>query len=125
MFRTSDMVLIAVMVSAAAFTYKEKQEAEGQFAAVRKLQSQIRLEEDSITLLKADWSLLAQPARLQKLAEKYQPHHNHQPTDAHQFARIEEIPIRPLDIKEIIGQSRDLMAQGAAVDDTTTGAVHE
>ena len=31
-FRTSDMVLIAVMVSAAAFTYKTKREAEDQFA---------------------------------------------------------------------------------------------
>ncbi|MBS3649176.1 hypothetical protein KEU06_11210 [Pseudaminobacter sp. 19-2017] len=125
MFRTSDMVLIAVMVAAAAFTYKVKQEAEDQLAAVRKLESQIRLEEDSIVLLKADWSLLTQPARLQKLTEKYQTDLNLQPTDAHQFARIDEIPVRPLDIKEIIGNSLDLLAEGVAVDETTTGAVHE
>ena len=68
-FRTSDIVLIAVMVSAAAFTYKIKHEAEDQLAAVRKIEAQIRFEEDTIDLLKADWSLLTQPSRLQKLAE--------------------------------------------------------
>ena len=71
MFRPSDIVLIAVMVAAAAFTYKTKQEAEGQLDAVRKLQAQIRFEEDSINLLKADWSLLTQPSRLQRLATTY------------------------------------------------------
>ena len=72
MFRTSDIVLIAVMVSAAAFTYKTKHEAEDQLAAVHKIEAQIRYEEDTIDLLKADWSLLTQPSRLQKLAEIYQ-----------------------------------------------------
>jgi hypothetical protein len=119
------MVLIAVMVSAAAFTYKVKQEAEDHLAAVRKLESQIRLEEDSITLLRADWSLLTQPYRLQELAEIYQADLNLQATDAHQFAGIEEVPVRPLDIKDIIGGAIDLTAQGGAVDETTTGAVQE
>ena len=72
MFRTSDIVLIAVMVSAAAFTYKTKREAEDQLAEVRKIEAQIRYEQDTIDLLKADWSLLTQPSRLQKLAEIYQ-----------------------------------------------------
>ncbi len=71
MFRTSDIVLIAVMVSAAAFTYKTKHEAEDWLGQVRKLEREIRFEEDTIDLLKADWSLLTQPSRLQKLTEIY------------------------------------------------------
>ena len=67
MFRTSDIVLIAVMVSAAAFTYKTKHEAENWQAEVRRLQQQIRFEEDTTDLLRADWSLLTQPSRLQRL----------------------------------------------------------
>ena len=39
---------------------------------MRKIEAQIRFEEDTIDLLKADWSLLTQPSRLQKLAEIYQ-----------------------------------------------------
>ena len=62
MFRTSDIVLIAVMVAAAAFTYKTKHEAEKWLTENQRLEQQIRFEEDSIDVLKADWSLLTQPA---------------------------------------------------------------
>ncbi|TIR97465.1 MAG: hypothetical protein E5X13_24330, partial [Mesorhizobium sp.] len=79
------IVLIAVMVSAAALTYKTKREAEDQLAAVQKLQAQIRYEEDTIDLLKADWSLLTQPARLQKLAEIYKSQLGLEPLNAHQI----------------------------------------
>jgi hypothetical protein len=116
------MVLIAVMVSAAAFTYKVKQEAEDELSAVRRLESQIQLETDSIALLKADWSLLTQPARLQKLTETYQEDLKLGATDAMQFARIVDVPVRPLEIKDIIGESMDLTLGGENPDTTITGA---
>jgi len=53
-FRTSDIVLIAVMVSAAAMTYKIKSDAETQQMQVHRLQAQIRTEGDTIDLLRAD-----------------------------------------------------------------------
>jgi hypothetical protein len=117
------MILIAVMVGAAAFTYKTKQEAEHELAAVRKLESSIRFEKDSIDLLQADWSLLTQPARLQKLAEAYQADLQLQPVQPHQFARLAEVPLRPLGIKDIIGRSLEATLDGGAPDETTTGAV--
>jgi hypothetical protein len=119
------MVLIAVMVAAAAFTYKTKQAAEGQAAAVRKLEQQIHFEEDSMALLKADWSLLTQPSRLQKLAETYQADLKLQPVDAHQFARVEDVPVRDLGVQDIINQAFDLPAGGEGADKTTTGAVEQ
>ncbi len=123
MFRTSDIVLIAVMVSAAAFTYKIKQQAENQLAAVHKLEAQIRFEEDTIDLLKADWSLLTQPSRLQKLAELYQAQLKLQPVDAHQFVTLSDLPARKLDIKDILNQPSDAIASGEATDKIKTGAV--
>lgn len=125
MFRASDMVLIAVMVSAAAFTYKTKQEAEDLAASVRKLEAGIRYEEDSIDLLKADWSLLIQPGRVQKLVEAYQTDLPLQPVEPHQFAAIDELPMRPLGIQDIINDSMDLLAQDADLDGTMTGSVAE
>lgn len=110
MFRTSDMVLIAVMVAAAAFTYKTKQGAEDQLAAVRTIERQIHFEEDSIDLLKADWSLLTQPSRLQRLSETYQEDLKLQPVDAHQFATLAEVPVRNLDIEDIIGDAMGVAA---------------
>jgi hypothetical protein len=129
-FRTSDIVLIAVMVSAAAFTYKVKREAEDELSHVRKLQSAIHFEDDTISLLKADWSLLTQPSRLQKLSETFQADLKLQPVDPHQYAKITDIPMRSLDIQQIIDRSHDLIAGESepteqGTDDTVTGAVQE
>lgn len=122
MFRTSDIVLIAVMVSAAAMTYKIKREAEEQRAQVHYLQAQIRTEEDTIDLLKADWSLLTQPARLQKLADIYKAQLDLEPVDGHQFVTLDDLPARPVTIEELTADgSRG--AADAQPDQTVTGAV--
>ena len=97
MFRTSDIVLIAVMVSAAAFTYKTKHEAEARLAEVRKIEAEIKYEQDTIDLLKADWSLLTQPSRLQRLAEIYQAELQLQPVEASQIGALEDLPAKPVD----------------------------
>ncbi|WP_457150344.1 cell division protein FtsL [Mesorhizobium sp. P5_C1] len=102
MFRTSDIVLIAVMVSAAALTYKTKREAEEQLAAVQKIHEQIRYEEDTIDLLKADWSLLTQPSRLQKLVDLYKSQLELQPVSARQIVGIGDLPAKALDIQDIL-----------------------
>jgi hypothetical protein len=109
-FRTTDIVLIAVMVSAAALTYKTKREAEEQLATVQKIHSQIRYEEDTIDLLKADWSLLTQPSRLQKLAELYKSQLELEPVTAHQIVGFGDLPPRPLDIQDILAGHQGGMA---------------
>jgi hypothetical protein len=108
LFRTSDIVLIAVMVSAAALTYKTKREAEEQLAAVQKIQAQIRYEEDTIDLLKADWSLLTQPERLQKLTELYQPQLELEPVGARQIVGLDALPPRVLTIENLTAERFDL-----------------
>ncbi|CAM5433811.1 hypothetical protein ATER59S_02588 [Aquamicrobium terrae] len=103
MFRTSDIVLIAVMVSAAAMTYAIKRDAEEERAAVRRLQAQIHTEEDTINLLKADWSLLTQPARLQALVGRYQAQLGLEPVDPHQIVQIQDLPMKTLTIEDLTG----------------------
>jgi hypothetical protein len=121
-FRTSDIVLIAVMVSAAAFTYKTKHEAESRRNEVRRIETQIKLEEDTITLLKADWSLLTQPSRLQKLAEIYRTELALQPVEAHQIVGLEQLPIRPVEIQDFSAERLGGMADSGQ-DPTITGRV--
>lgn len=103
MFRTSDTVLIAVMVAAAAFTYKTKHDAEGRLREVRRLEAQISYQEDTITVLKADWSLLTQPARLQRLTEHFQADLQLQPQDPHQIVGARDVPERQIGIEDLIG----------------------
>jgi hypothetical protein len=121
-FRTSDIVLIAVMVSAAAFTYKTKHDAENRLEEVHRIETQIKLEEDTIILLKADWSVLTQPSRLQKLSEIYQADLGLQPVEAHQIVGLDELPMRPVEIENSSAESRGGMADSGQ-DPTITGGV--
>ena len=118
MFRTSDIVLIAVMVAAAAFTYKTKHEAEDRLATLRKIEQQIRFEEDTIDLLKADWSLLTQPSRLQKLSQTYQAELALQPLEAHQIVGLDELPSKPLTIEDLSSQQLGGMADSGEAGQT-------
>ena len=122
MFRTSDMVLIAVMVSAAAFTYQTKHEAESWLSEVGRLEREIRFEEDTIDLLKADWSLLTQPSRLQHLTEIYHGQLALEPVGAQQIVGLDELPERPLTIEDLSSERLGGMAEGAK-DNTVTGGV--
>ncbi|MER9402163.1 hypothetical protein NKI46_29145 [Mesorhizobium sp. M0615] len=128
MFRTSDIVLIAVMVSAAALTYKAKREAEEQLASVQKIEAQIRYEEDTIDLLKADWSLLTQPSRLQKLAKIYKSQLALEPVIARQIVGLDDLPAKPLNIEDLSSQRLGGMADNsgkgpADKDPVVTGAI--
>ncbi|BCG93767.1 cell division protein FtsL [Mesorhizobium sp. 131-2-1] len=129
MFRTSDIVLIAVMVSAAALTYKTKREAEEQMASVQKIEAQIRYEEDTIDLLKADWSLLTQPSRLQKLAEIYKSQLGLEPVNARQIVNLDDLPAKPVTIEDLSSQRLGGMADNSdkgpkgAKDPIVTGGI--
>lgn len=98
MFRLTDILLITFMVSAAAFTYKTKHDAERQYSELQRVQSQIQHELDTIQLLKADWSLLAQPARLQRLAEIYEGELALQPVESSQIVDYVDLPHAPVDL---------------------------
>lgn len=102
MFRTSDTVLIAVMVAAAAFTYKTKHDAEGKYSEVRKLEAAIRYEDDTIDVLKADWSLLTQPARLQRLAEAFRDQLKLAPVDPHQIVELSALPAKEIAVEDVL-----------------------
>jgi hypothetical protein len=51
-------------------------------------------ERDKIASLKAEWSLLNQPRRLQELSERYHAYLELDRLDPNQIATIEEIPLR-------------------------------
>ena len=93
MFRTLDVVMIAVMTAAATVTYSIKHQAENKLEEVRKLDAEIKLEEDTIDLLKADWALLTQPNRLNRLAKTFETDLKLAPTESTQLAQPNELPM--------------------------------
>lgn len=122
MFRTTDIVLIAVMVSAAAFTYTTKHGAEAELSKLRKLEAAIRFEEETIDVLRADWSLLTQPARLQRLAEVYHSELQLAPVEVYQIADIDELPVRPVEIEDFSNERLGGMAD-SGIEAIITGGV--
>jgi len=102
LFRKTDALLICVMVAAAAFTYKTKHDAEAMLSEVRRLENQIRFEEDTMTVLRADWSLLTQPSRLQKLAETYKEQLGLGPVETTQIGDLAGLPPRPLTVDQLL-----------------------
>ena len=113
MLRTIDIIMILVMVSAAAVTYRIKATSEDQLRQVRKLERQIALEEDAIDLLKADWSLLTQPSRVQRLVEAHKDALELQATDSTQVTGLESVPERGL-----AESDGDPIADAIAADDS-------
>jgi hypothetical protein len=83
------------MVAAAAYTYQVKRGAADQLDAINRMKTQIRLEGETIDLLKADWALLSRPGRLQKLVEVYQDQLQLKPVQADQIATLDDLPMRP------------------------------
>lgn len=106
MLRTLDIILIVIMTAVAAVTYTIKHNAEEKLNSVRKLEAEIRLERDTIDLLKADWALLTQPNRLTKLITAYTTELQLVPTESTQLAKPSELPMKTADLP----QPEDLVA---------------
>ncbi len=94
MLRSFDLVLIGVMTAAAVVTYTIKHRADEKLMEVRRLESEIKLEKDTIDLLKADWALLTQPNRLQRLINVYNSELGLASTETTQLAMPKELPMQ-------------------------------
>ncbi|KQR69002.1 hypothetical protein ASG25_12870 [Rhizobium sp. Leaf384] len=132
MLRTLDIVLIVVMTAAATVTYTIKHQAENKLEEVRSLDAKIKLEEDTIDLLRADWSLLTQPNRLDRLVKAYDKDLQLVPTDPTQLVHPEELPMMKADVpppeeKDSKGKKKAAPAVASRDDDATdeisTGSV--
>ncbi|MEB3042306.1 cell division protein FtsL [Rhizobium mulingense] len=93
MLKTFDLVLIGVMTATAAITYTIKHRAELKLEEVHRLEAEIKLEKDTIDLLKADWALQSQPNRLERLVKAYNDELQLQPTESTALVHAKELPM--------------------------------
>ena len=98
-------ILVVLMIVGAALTYDTKHKAEKAAAAVASLRGQVEREKTALRLLKAEWSVLTQPARLQALAEKYQAELGLATADVSQFVTIDDLPTRFVDIDAVLNEA--------------------
>jgi cell division protein FtsL len=90
--RLINFLVICALVIAAAAVYKIKFESTLQAERVAKLRNELHNERNMIASLHAEWSALATPGRIQKLAER---HLTLKPVQPAQFNDLAELPARP------------------------------
>ena len=90
--RLVHLLVICALIFAAAFVYRIKMEATVQTEKVMRLRAEIRDERDAIATLRAEWSKLEAPLRLQGLVER---HLELKPIEGPQFDSLKNLPDRP------------------------------
>jgi hypothetical protein len=90
--RLLNLTVVAALVFAAVYVYRIKFEASLGAAQVAKLRDDIRREHDKIAALRAQWSELDNPNRIQHIVMRHLPL---KPVDADQFDTFDRLPLRP------------------------------
>ncbi|MEF0938837.1 cell division protein FtsL [Rhizobium sp. BR 362] len=115
MLKTFDIVLIGVMTAMATVTYTIKHRAEVKLEEVHRLESEIKLEKDTIELLKADWALVVQPNRLERLVNNYSNELKLQPTLSTAIVQPSELPMLRSQLPpETVADAKDVSKDGGA-----------
>jgi cell division protein FtsL len=96
MMRILNMLVIGALVAAAAYVYKIKFDSTRQAERIAKLRMEIRQENDAIASLRAEWSKLDTPARIQELAKRHLT--SLKAIDPRQIDTLRNLPERPPDL---------------------------
>jgi cell division protein FtsL len=90
--RLIHLLVIGALVFAAAYVYRIKMESTVRTERVLRLHAEIREQRDAIAALRAEWTKLDAPLRLQGLAERHLPL---KPVTATQYDSFKNLPERP------------------------------
>ncbi len=126
--RILHLVVIGILVFAAAYVYRIKLESAVRTERVLRLHADIREQRDAIAALRAEWTKLDAPSRLQGLVERHLPL---KPITAVQYDSLKNLPERPPNVvrpgtPDPIGAMIDAVAAKAgdkAGDASVTGSV--
>lgn len=86
------IAVVAVLVLAAAGVYKIKFDSTVQAQRVAKMRGDIRRERDAIAALRAEFTRLDDPQRIEELALRHLPL---KPIEVHQFDHLDLLPPQP------------------------------
>ena len=90
--RLLNLCVLVLLVLAAAYVYEIKFEATLRAERIAKMRGDIQRERDAIAALRAEWSTLENPARIQGLARR---HLRLRPPDSAQYDSLDRLPERP------------------------------
>ena len=116
MLRVLHIGVVAALVLAAADVYKIKFDSTLQAEQVAKLRGEIRRERDAVAALRAEWTALDNPDRIQALARR---HLALKPLDIGQLDKLDQLPARPIDLVPPVERTVPMVEIDPAVDGPT------
>lgn len=118
--RTIDIVMIGALMAGVTWTFMIKSESEKALARVADLEARIAAESEEIDLLRADWSLLTSPDRLEKLTERHRDDLKLVETDPARIMTFDELPMK---LPEPAPRTLDKALLGGADSGLITGGI--
>ena len=113
MIRWLQIGSVVVAAVAALTVFQIKYRAEAVSERVADMQHRVDKEKEAISLLKAEWSFLIQPSRIQALVERHRDRLQLVPLDPAQVTHLDTIPARPVGL--VSAESSTLPAEGRSV----------
>jgi hypothetical protein len=92
MISTPAIAALALTAVVSYGLYELKYKVQGLERHYTDLSRELLEEQDAVHVLKAEWSYLSRPYRVQKLANRFLPLQHTSPT---QFAQFKDLPLRP------------------------------
>jgi hypothetical protein len=121
--RYLNIVCVFAVLAGAGVVYDMKMDAEHTSEYVAELKGKIEEEHESIRVLRAEWSVLNQPARLQGLVERYGEYLKLQEMDpGKQIVQLQDLPMKPVMLPPVGGEA-PLDGFAAAQDAATTSTI--
>jgi hypothetical protein len=97
-------LVITLMIVGAVITYQAKQQAVEEAEHIADLRNEIAQERIAISLLKAEWSELTQPGRLQDLVGRYPDVLDLGAYGVERMVRIDDLPFAAGQQPDLIGE---------------------
>ena len=94
MTRWLQVASVLAVTASAAFVFHVKYRSEAVAERVADLQRAVDEEQEAISLLKAEWSYLIQPSRVQDLIERHQERLELVPVSPEQIGTFADLPMR-------------------------------
>jgi cell division protein FtsL len=117
MIRALNLAMLALTVMICFGLYRVTHAAQEREADLRQIETQISEEERAIGVLKAEWTHLSQPSKMQAMATRYL---NLEPMKATQIAYVNDLPMRPeATLSDIDAIPFSKTAEGAPIYDET------
>jgi len=94
MIRWLQIASVLAVTASAAFVFQVKYRSEAVAERVADLQRAVDEEGEAISLLKAEWSYLIQPSRVQDLIERHRARLGLEPVSPEQIGTFADLPMR-------------------------------